>query len=439
MTQKLPINLPASEESERAILGAVLLDNSAFNQAAEMLTADEFFLESHRQIFRAMCRMSDKNVGIDLFTLFEELTRDGGADRVGGASYLSSLTDGLPRFSNVEHYAHIVMDKARRRSLYRISELIAQKCLGQDEETKEILDSAQAQILAVGEDQVRGKFQSFNEAFYGEFTSVDDLHDRNKRIGGIETGFREFDDMTRGLQPADLVIIAARPSVGKTAWALDVAREASIRGKLITGIFSLEMSIRALVVRLLCAESDVDAHRLQSGFASQEDWPRLAAGLTRLVEAPIFIDDTPGLTATEMRAKARRLKAEHGLNLLIVDYMQLMGGGRAENRTQEISAISRGLKGLAKELNIPVIAVSQLSRASENRGDPRPRLSDLRESGQIEQDADLVAFIFREEMLNRTDDNHGKAELIIAKQRNGPTGTISLAFVPQFSSFRNPA
>ncbi|MBI4458600.1 MAG: replicative DNA helicase, partial [Acidobacteria bacterium] len=318
------------------------------------------------------------------------------------------------------------------------SNTVATRCLEGAEEAEDVLDAAESLILSVGEQRVRAGFLHFREIFRSSFESIDALHDRGKRVTGLETGFRKLDDMTRGLQPSDLIIIAARPSMGKTSFALNIAQHAAIQQKQPVGIFSLEMSREALVLRLLCSEADVDSHKLQTGFASRDDWTKMAMALGRLAEASIFIDDTPGLTVTEMRAKARRLKAEHGLSLLVVDYLQLMGGRtKEENRTQEISAISRGLKGLAKELNVPLIAISQLSRAPETRGG-KPRLSDLRESGQIEQDADLVAMLYREEMATPTDANRGRAEIIIAKQRNGPTGTVELVFLPQFTSFRNP-
>jgi len=430
--------LPTNVEAERSVLGAVLLDNSAYDQAAALLRSDDFSLDSHRRIFLRMTDKAERSRPVDLVTLSEELMRNNELEAIGGATYVSSLTDGLPRLSNIEHYAKIVKDKSLLRRLIHVSNNIVARCAEGAEEAEEILDEAEAQVLSVGEQRIRGGFVSFNDIFRTSFQSIDALHDRGKRVTGLETGFRVFDDMTRGLQPGDLIIIAARPSVGKTSFALDMARFASVHRKDVIGLFSLEMSREALVLRLLCSEADVDSHRLQTGFASRDDWTKMALGLGRLSEALIFIDDTPGLTVTEMRAKARRLKSEHGLSLLVVDYLQLMGGRtREENRTQEISAISRGLKGLAKELNVPLVAVSQLSRAPETRGG-KPRLSDLRESGQIEQDADLVALLYREELVNPTDSNRGRAEIIIAKQRNGPTGTVDLVFLPQFTSFRNP-
>jgi replicative DNA helicase len=431
--------LPSNVEAERSVIGAILLDNSAYNQAAALLSPEDFSLDSHRRLFLRITDLAERSRAIDLVTLSEELLRNNELELIGGAGYVSSLTDGLPRLSNIEHYAKIVKDKALLRRLIHVSNTITSRAIEGSEEAEEILDSAESLVLSLGEQQVRTGFLHFREIFRNSFQSIDALHDRGKRVTGLETGFRKFDDMTRGLQPSDLIIIAARPSMGKTSFALNVSQHAAIRQGQPVGLFSLEMSKEALVLRLLCAEARVDAHRLQAGFASRDDWSRMATALGRLAEAPLFIDDTPALSITEMRAKARRLQAEHGLGLLVVDYLQLMSGrGRQENRTQEISAISRGLKGLSKELNVPLIAISQLNRAPEERGG-RPRLSDLRESGQIEQDADVVAFLYREELMKPTDSNRGRAELIIEKQRNGPTGSVELAFLSKYTSFENLA
>jgi len=431
--------LPSNPDAERSVLGAILLDNAAYNQAASHLSPDDFFLDSHRRLFTRIMGLADRSRPIDLVTLCEDLMQNSELEAVGGAGYISSLTDGLPRYANIEHYAKIVKDKALLRRLIQISNTITARCLEGAEEAEEVLDAAEGMVLSVGEQRVREGFVHFGDIFRNSFKSIDALHDRGKRVTGLETGFRAFDDLSRGLQPSDLIIFAARPSMGKTSFALNIAQHAAVRQKEPVGIFSLEMSREALVLRLLCAEARVDSHKLSGGFASRDDWTRMAGALGRLAEAPIFIDDTPGLSITEVRAKARRLQAEHGLSLLIVDYLQLMSGrGRSENRTQEISSISRGLKGLAKELNVPLVAISQLSRAPEERGG-RPRLSDLRESGQIEQDADLVAFIYREEVSKPTEQNRGRAEIIIEKQRNGPTDTVHLAFLSKFTSFENLA
>ncbi len=431
--------LPSNVDAERSVLGAILLDNAAYNQAASHLTPDDFFLDSHRRLFTRITELADRSRPIDLVTLSEDLMRNNELEAVGGAAYIASLTDGLPRFANIEHYAKIVKDKALLRRLIQISSAITARCLEGAEEAEDVLDAAESLVLSVGEQRIKEGFVHFGDIFRTSFQSIDALHDRGKRVTGLETGFRTFDDLSRGLQPSDLIIFAARPSMGKTSFALNIAQHAAVRQKEPVGIFSLEMSREALVLRLLCAEARVDSHKLRGGFASREDWTRMAGALSRLAEAPIFLDDTPGLSITEVRAKARRLQAEHGLSLLIVDYLQLMSGrGRFENRTQEISSISRGLKGLAKELNVPLVAISQLSRAPEERGG-RPRLSDLRESGQIEQDADLVAFIYREEVSKPTEQNRGRAEIIIEKQRNGPTDTVHLAFLSKYTCFENLA
>jgi len=434
--------LPSNVDAERSLLGAILLDNASYNQAASHLTPDDFFLDSHRRLFARITELADRSRPIDLVTLCEELMRTSELETVGGAAYISSLTDGLPRFANIEHYAKIVKDKALLRRLIQISNTITARCLEGSEEAEDVLDAAESLVLSVGEQRIKEGFVHFGDIFRTSFQTLDALHDRGKRVTGLETGFRQFDDMTRGLQPSDLIVIAARPSMGKTSLALDIARSAAIHEKKTVGLFSMEMASQALVLRMLCSEADVDGHKLQAGFAGKEDWMRLASALGRFSNAPIFIDDTPGLSVTEVRAKARRLRAEHGLGLLVVDYLQLMmGRGKIENRTQEISAISRGLKGLAKELDVPLIAISQLNRGPEERGG-EPRLSDLRESGQIEQDADLVAFLFRREKdqrgIREQKIPEGLTFLSIAKQRNGPTGKVKLVFINKYSSFRNP-
>ncbi|MBI4442966.1 MAG: replicative DNA helicase [Acidobacteria bacterium] len=430
-------SLPGNVEAERSVLGAILLDNSAYNQAAALLKPEDFSLDSHRRLFLRITDLAERSHPIDLVTLSEELMRQNELEAIGGASYLSSLTDGLPRLGNIEHYAKIVKDKALLRRLMEVSNSILSRCQEGSEEAEDVLDAAENMVLSVGEQRVRSGFLHFKDIFRDSFQSIDALHDRGKRITGLETGFGKLDEMTRGLQPSELIIIAARPSVGKTSLALDIARRVAIYERKTVGIFSLEMSREALVLRFLCAQGNVDAHKLQAGFASREDWVGMAKALGDLAEAPILIDDTPILTITEMRAKARRLQAERGLDLLVVDYMQLMSGrGKFENRTQEISSISRGLKALAKELRIPVIAISQLNRAPEERGG-EPRLSDLRESGQIEQDADVVGLLYREEQ-KRGQSYDGLMKLHIAKQRNGPTGKVTLVFVAKYASFRNP-
>jgi replicative DNA helicase len=428
--------LPSSIESERSILGAILLDNSVCNQAVEMLKREEFFLDSHRRIYDKMVVLSERAMPIDMVTLSEELRRAGEFEQIGGATYIASLIDGVPRTDTIEHYARLVKSKAMLRRLITASNQIISRCVEEEDDAPTIVDEAERLIFQIAEDTVRQGFRPVGEIAQRRLEQIEQMAGRPEMITGVPTGFTDFDQMTSGLQRQDLIIIAGRPSMGKTALALNMAQYAAKNG-MVAGIFSLEMSAEQLVSRLLCSEARIDAHRLRTGYLNREEWARLADALRRLCETQIYLDDTPGLGVLEMRAKARRLKAEHGLDMLIIDYMQLMSGrGRIESRQQEVSQISRDLKALAKELDMPVVALSQLSRAPETRGgDHKPQLSDLRESGAIEQDADVVCFIYREEVYNPREDNEGKAEVIIAKQRNGPTGSINLVFLKQFTRF----
>jgi replicative DNA helicase len=430
--------LPASVESERSILGAILLDNYVCNQAIEMLRRDEFFLDSHRRIYEKMVALSERNQPIDFITLTDELRRAGEFEQVGGATYIASLIDGVPRTDNIEHYAKIVKSKAMLRRLISASNQIIARCVEEDDDASVIVDQAEQAIFQIAEDRVRQGFKPVGEVAQRRLEQIEQMAGRPEMITGVPTGFTDLDELTSGLQRQDLIIVAARPSMGKTALALNVAQYAAKNG-ICVGIFSLEMSAEQLVSRLLCSEARLDAHRLRKGYLNREEWAKLADALRRLCEIKIFIDDRPAQGVLEMRAKSRRLKAEHGLDLLIIDYLQLMSGrGRIESRQQEVSQISRDLKALARELDIPVMALSQLSRAPEMRGGDhghKPQLSDLRESGAIEQDADVVCFIYREEVYNRTEGNEGKAELILAKQRNGPTGVVELAFSKQHTRF----
>jgi replicative DNA helicase len=368
-------------------------------------------------------------------------------EAVGGVAYVTSLTDGLPRVKNIEQYVRIVKDKALLRSLIHATSSAMQQAYEQDAPAEEIIDAAESAIFQISEKRIGIGFQGITEIVRDSFGSIDKLYERGQRITGLETHFEDFDNLTSGLQKSDLIIVAARPSMGKTAFAINIAENASVMDKKVVGVFSLEMSRESLLLRLLCSQSRVDSHKLRTGFLSREDRGKLVEGLGKLLEAPIFIDDTPGISISEMRAKSRRLQQSQGkLDMIIVDYLQLVsgtpvGGRRYENRTQEVSAISRGLKAMAKEMRCPVVALSQLSRAPETRtGNNRPQLSDLRESGSIEQDADVVGFIFREEVYKPDDpDLQGKAELIIAKQRNGPTGIVHLSFLKQSTRFENSA
>lgn len=429
--------LPSNVEAERSILGAVLLDNTVCNQAIEFLKRDDFFLDSHRRIFDKMVALSERLSSIDMVTLSDELRRAGEFEQIGGATYIASLIDGVPRTDNIEHYARIVKKKSMLRKLITASNQIIARAFDEEDDADIIIDQAEQAIFQIAEDKVRQGFQYIGTVAQKRLEQIEQMADRPEMITGVPTGFVDFDHLTSGLQRQDLIIIAARPSMGKTALALNMAQYAARNGSVV-GIFSLEMSAEQLASRLLCSEARVDAHRLRTGFLNREEWARLGDALRRLCETKVYIDDTPGAGVLEMRAKARRLKAEHGLDLLVVDYLQLMSGrGRIESRQQEVSQISRDLKTLAKELDIPVLALSQLSRAPETRSEHKPQLSDLRESGAIEQDADVVCFIFREEVYNETDENRGRAELLIAKQRNGPTGKVELAFLNSFTRFES--
>lgn len=430
-------SLPHSVETERSILGAILLDNSTLHQALEVLNCDDFYLDAHRRIFQKMITLFEKDRPVDPITLREELERTGELDQIGGVSYIASLMDGTPHLRNIEHYAKIVRDRALLRRLIITSNQIISECFEQEDEPDLILDKAERAILEIADDRTKAGFVTVAEVAKRQLELIEQMAGRPQMITGLPTGFIDFDQMTSGLQPSDLIVVAARPSVGKTSFVLSIAQNVA-RAGFTVGISSLEMSKEQLVIRLLCSEAKINMHRFRGGFLNREEWRRLAEGLRRLAECRIFIDDTPGITTLELRAKARRLRHERGLDLLIVDYLQLMNGrGRVESRQQEVSQISRDLKAIAKDLNVPLIAVSQLSRAPESRTDHRPQLSDLRESGEIEQTADLVAFLFREELYDPTPENEGRAELIVAKQRNGPTGKIDLAFIREFTRFEN--
>ena len=438
-------SLPANVEAERSILGAILLDNLAYNQAAEHLRPDDFSLDSHRRIYSRMVDLAESSRPIDMITLIEELERRKELEAIGDVGYVSGLVDGVPDRPSIEHYIRIVRDKALLRGLIHAANAAIAKAADQSDPAEDILNEAEATIFQLSEKRIGRGFIGVQEIIK-ELGGIDALLQRGQRITGLETYYSELDEKTSGLQPSDLVILAARPSMGKTSFAMNIAENAAIHGSKVVGVFSLEMSKEALLQRMLCSVARVDAHKFRTGSLWQDDTRKIQQAIEQLAHAPIFVDDTPGISISEMRAKARRLVQSQGkLDLLIVDYLQLMSGGggkRYENRTQEVSAISRGLKGLAKELRVPVIALSQLSRAPETRGsgDHRPQLSDLRESGSIEQDADLVMFIFREEVYKPDDPElEGRAEIIIAKQRNGPIGRINLAFIKRSTRFENMA
>src|ERR1700722_5386049 len=437
--------MPANIEAERSILGAVLLDNQSFNDAAEHLKPEDFSIDSHRRIYSRMMELAESSRPIDIITLVEELEQKKNLQAVGDVGYISGLLDGVPDRPSIEHYVRIVRDKAILRGLIGVANAAIAKASEQADPADEILNEAEAAVFALSEKRIGKGFQGIKEIVRNSFGSVDALLQRGQRITGLATHYTDLDEMTSGFQKADLVILAARPSMGKTSFVMNIAENAAIEDQQVVGVFSLEMSREALLMRLLCSQARVDAHKMRTGSLWQDDTKKVVRAMEQLAHAPIFIDDTPGISLSEMRAKARRLQqSQGGLDLIIVDYLQLMSGGgrRYENRTQEVSAISRGLKALAKELKVPVIALSQLSRAPESRGagDHRPQLADLRESGSIEQDADVVAFIFREEVYKPDDPAlDGVAEVIIRKQRNGPTGTIKMAFLKSCTRFESMA
>jgi replicative DNA helicase len=438
--------LPVSMEAERSILGAILLDNSLYDQAAENLTPDDFSLDAHRRVYSRMRDLQESGRPVDMITLVEELDRHKEVEAIGGVAYLSSLIDGVPDRPSIEHYVRIVRNKALLRGLINLAQNAIAEAIEHSDEAEEVLGRAEQAIFQLSENRIGQGFMNIPSIIKGSFGSLEELYARGQEITGLATHYTLLDKLTSGLQPSDLIIIAARPSMGKTALAMNIAENAAVLDGKVVGVFSLEMSREALLMRMLASHAQVDSKDLRQGFLTKEDMRKLTRATEQLSHSKLWIDDSPGLSVSEMRAKARRLRQTEGLDLLIVDYLQLMsavpiGGKRFENRTQEVSAISRGLKALAKELKVPVVALSQLSRAPESRGgDHRPQLSDLRESGSIEQDADVVAFIFREEVYKKDDpDLEGMAELIVAKQRNGPTDMIKMAFVKRYTRFENLA
>ncbi len=436
-SHKLP---PQHLEAEQSILGGILIENEAINRVTEILDPDDFYRDTHRKIFNALINLSERDEPADLITLTNELRKNDQLDSIGGASYLASLIDSVPTAANIQYYARIVKEKAILRKLIQTSTEIITQSYEDRGDVEGFLDEAERAIFDISEKRVRPSFYPIREIVKESFATIEKLFKKKEAVTGIPSGFRELDRMTAGFQPSDLIIIAGRPSMGKTAFCLDVAEYAAIDNEIPVAIFSLEMSKEQLVIRMLCSQANVEGTRLRTGYLNESDWPKLTIAAGRLSESPIYIDDTAALSVLELRAKARRLKSDHGLGMVIVDYLQLMKGrSRVESRQQEISEISRSLKALAKELNIPVIAVSQLSRKTEERTGNRPQLSDLRESGAIEQDADLILFIYRDEVYNRSEDNpnRGKAEVIIGKQRNGPIGKIDLAFLDRFTSFKD--
>jgi replicative DNA helicase len=440
MDRTLPHNL----EAEKCVLGAILINNHAFNQAAEVIDAGDFFRDAHRRIFDKMVSLSERSQAMDLVTLKDELVKAGELDEVGGPAYISALTDGVPRSANVEHYARIVKEKSTLRRLIQSATEVLGRAYDAEEDADVLLDEAERSIFQIAEHRLRSGFVRVGELVDSGYQLIEQLQQQRGMVTGVPSGFVDLDEMTSGFQKSDLVIIAARPAMGKTSFVMNMALNSAIQAGKSVGVFSLEMSKEQLFMRMLTSEARVDAHRFRGGFLGEQDYARLVEAFARLHDAKVFIDDTPGVGLLEMRAKSRRLKLEHGLDMLVIDYLQLMQGrGKFESRQQELSQISRGLKILAKELEIPVLALSQLSRATETRADHRPQLSDLRESGALEQDADIVLFIFREDMYQvegeRNPESEGVAEIIIGKQRNGPTGSARLAFLKQYTRFENLA
>ncbi len=443
LTSKLP---PQNLEAELSILGGILIDNDAINKVLEVLAPSDFYRESHRKIFESMINISGRGEPVDLITLNDELKTSALLDGVGGTPYIAALVDGVATAANITYYAKIVKQKAVLRGLISVATDIVTKGYEESSDVDSFLDYAERQIFEISENKVKPSFFKIKEIVKDSFKAIEELYDRKDMVTGVPSGFKKLDSMTSGFQPSDLIIIAGRPSMGKTAFCLNLAlnavREEKGESKPVA-IFSLEMSKEQLVTRMLCSEARVDASKLRSGFLAESDWPKLTRAAGVLSEAQIYIDDTPAISVLEVRAKARRLKADKkGLGMIIIDYLQLMRGrDGSERREQEISEISRSLKALAKELHLPVLALSQLSRAVEQRtGDKRPILSDLRESGSIEQDADMVFFVFREEFYKRDDESlKGLAEIIIGKQRNGPVGTAKLAWLGEYTRFENLA
>ncbi|MCX7883490.1 MAG: replicative DNA helicase [Caloramator sp.] len=429
---------PHNIEAEQAVIGAMLLDKEAIASAAEILSGDEFYKESHKILFQTIVEIFNKDEPVDIVTLVDILKSREHLEIVGGVSYISSLAASVPTTSNVKYYAKIVEEKSILRRLIFASNGIIEKCYTEQENVEEVLGAAEKSIFDISQKKGHQDFEHLSNIISRSFDEFERLYKNKGQITGIPSGFTDLDRKTSGFQKSDFILIAARPSMGKTAFALNIALHAALRAGKSVAIFSLEMSKEQLVYRMLCSEANVDMLKLRTGDLEEDDWMRLGRAAGPMSNANIFIDDTPGISVMEMRSKCRRLKIEKGLDLILIDYLQLMtGSGKNDNRQQEVSEISRSLKGLAKEMEAPVISLSQLSRAPEARADHRPILSDLRESGSIEQDADIVMFLYRDEYYNKETDKKGIAEAIIAKQRNGPTGTIELAWLGQYTKFGN--
>ncbi len=436
LTRSAPQNISA----EQATLGSILLEKDSILNCVEILHWEDFYKSAHQIIYQCALDLFEKNQAVDLITLTEELKKKKQLDEVGGASYLATLMSSVPTAANVFYYAKIVEEKAILRKLINHATQIVTMGYEEQEEARVLLDKAENLIFDVSQQKIKNFFSPIKDLLTESFEKIEDLYHSGNFITGVPTGFMQLDELTTGFQPSELIIVAGRPSMGKTAFCMNIAQFAAMQHKIPVAIFSLEMSKSQIVQRMLCSEARIDTHALRRGIMPEEDWPKLSLAAGRLSAAPIFIDDSAGISPLEIKAKARRLKAKYDLGLILIDYLQLIQTGlRIENRQQEISQISRSLKGLARELNIPVVAVSQLSRAVEQRSNQRPRLSDLRESGALEQDADVVVFIYREEYYKPKSSKKGIAEVMIGKQRNGPTGTIELAFLKEYTRFENLA
>jgi replicative DNA helicase len=431
---------PHSLEAEAGVLGAILLNNDVLPHVVEVLDREDFYRTGHRLLYELMLELSERGSPIDLVTATEGLRQKNLLEKVGGAAYVAGLTSHVPSVDNAVHYARIVRERAVQRKLIWVSTEIASEGYGSDEDVEEYLDRAEKAIFEVTARKVRPSFVRVKDILRDTFAKIEELYEHKDLVTGVPTGYHDLDQLTAGFQRSDLIIVAGRPGMGKTSFVLNIAQYAAIESGTPVAFFSLEMSKEQLVMRLLCSEARIDSHRLRRGMLRDSDWPKLTRAAGTLAEAPIFIDDTPGISTLEVRAKARRLKSEADVGLVVVDYLQLMRArGSYDIREQEISEISRSLKGLAKELSVPVVALSQLNRGVESRSDKRPLISDLRESGAIEQDADVIMFIYRDEVYNKESSDKGIAEIIVGKQRNGPTDTVKLAFLSEFTTFENLA
>lgn len=435
--QKVP---PQQIEAEQSLLGGILIESQGLPAALEVLRGEEFYRDAHRTVFQAFQELFQRNEPIDLITTTEYLTEKNRLDKVGGATYLASLTEMVPSAANVAAYARIIHDKALLRKLIQTANEITALCYGGGKNVEEILDQTEAAIFAVTESRIRTSYSPLKDIVKKSIENIERFQEYREMVTGVASHYTDLDKLTAGFQPSDLIIIAARPSMGKTALALSIARNVAMVGGIPVGVFSLEMSKEQLAMRLLCAEARVDSHKIRTGFLSQQECVKMLNAAGKFMDTPMYIDDTPAISVLELRAKARRMKADRGLGLVVVDYLQLMQGRQGvERREQEISDISRSLKGLAKELNVPVIALSQLNRKVEERNQKRPLLSDLRESGAIEQDADVIAFIYRDEVYNRDSPDKGIAEIEISKHRNGPIGRVKLKYIDTYTRFENLA